>query len=124
MSVACAALSVTARVPAAPWATWSVAGSSRVSVGPAGRTVTTLWSVLPFTVAVIVAVPGERAVIVTVVVTVPAEMVTDVGTDAIEESLLCRSIVVGPACAVLMVAVRVPVPPWVTGRVGAPAGPA
>jgi hypothetical protein len=58
VSVAWAALSVTVRVPLAPWVTARVSGLRLVIVGPAGATVMVLCRLLPFRVAVRVAVPG------------------------------------------------------------------
>jgi len=103
-------------VPAAPWVTWSVAGRRLVSVGPLGETVTALWTALPFRLAVMVAVPGATATTGTGTKTAPAGTVTTVGTEATAGALLWRLMLVGMAWTALMVAVRVPVPPWVMGR--------
>jgi hypothetical protein len=116
VSLPWAALMVTVSEPEAPWVTCRVAGRRLLSVGPAGRTVIVLWRLLPLRDAVIVAVPGARAVIVIMPVSMPEGTVTVAGTDATVGSLLVSVMGVALDCGALMVAVRVPLPPWLRER--------
>jgi hypothetical protein len=104
-------LIVTVRLPEAPWVTGRAAGLRLVSVGPAGRTVTVLWRLLPWSAAVTVAVPGATAVIVTVAVIVPAGTETAAGTATTAGFELSSAMRVSLAGAALRVAVSVPLPP-------------
>jgi hypothetical protein len=65
---------------------------------------------------VTVAVPGRPAATGTGTVSVPGETETDAGTDAIAGSLLVSAIVVTIVCGALIVAVSVPVLPWVSDK--------
>jgi hypothetical protein len=107
---------VTVNVPVAPCVTWSVAGRRLVSVGPAGVTVMLLPRLLPLSVAVTVAVPGAPAVTGIGAETEPAGTDTESTTDATVGSLLVKVMVVVLDWLALIVAVRVPVLPWVRDR--------
>jgi hypothetical protein len=118
VSTGWAALSVTVRVPAAPWVTWRVAGVRLVRVGPAGAPVTVLSRLLPLRSARRVALPGARPVTGIWTVSCPAGTVAVAGTVAIQGARLSREMTVASGCPALRVAVSVPVLPWVTARLG------
>jgi hypothetical protein len=80
--------------------------------------VTVLWRLLPWSAAVTVAVPGERAETGIATATAPAGTVAVAGTLAMAGSWLCTWMVVGLGCAALRVAVSVPLPPEVRVRFG------
>src|SRR3990172_4404887 len=77
-----------------------------------------LWTMLAFSVAVSRAVPGATPVIGMATAGCPSGMVAICGTPAIPGLSLVRPMVVGAGWTGVIVAVSIPVPPWVTGRAG------
>lgn len=119
MSVGCVAFSVTVKVPLLFVAKAKTAGSSRTTVGDAMVTIMWVWTVLPFRVAVSVAVPVFTPATATVWDRWPAGMVTapSGGTATMAALLEVRLTTVSVSGTALRVTMSGPDAPWRTANV-------
>jgi hypothetical protein len=108
----CVGAIVTVRMPAFPLGRVRVGGVMRPTVGGSWFTVTALWAEVPFKGPTVrMALPGERPVIVIVVVREPAGTVTEDGRPRTEDGLALTGMTVSVSWAALIVRVRVAVAP-------------
>jgi hypothetical protein len=114
VSLVCAALIVTVRLPLAPCTTVSEAGAKLVTVGGAGVTFTVALALPPFRLALTVVLPGPTPVTGIVTWVWPAANATLAGTVAILVFALDTASVPAAVGAGESVAVRFPEAPAVT----------